>query len=95
MDSKRMKLLERAYEAEINAALGGHQLHMMQTKAALAETMVEEGYLAKCKVTVSGATVEGYELTHAGRMAYCMECEDELPNAEVSGAGTASAGLPG
>lgn len=74
MDSKRMKLLKRAYEAEVNAALGGHQLHMMQTKAALADTMVEEGYLARCKVNVSGATVEGYELTHAGRMAYCMTC---------------------
>ena len=94
MDSKRMKLLERAYTAEVNSALAGHRLHMMQTKSALAETMVEEGYLAKCKVKVSGATVEGYELTHVGRMTYCMECEDELPNAEVSGAGTASAGLP-
>lgn len=81
MDSKRLKLLERAYEAEINAALVGHRLHMMQTKAVLAKTMVEEGYLAECKVTVSGATVEGYELTHVGRMVYCMTCEDELPNA--------------
>lgn len=72
MDSKRMKLLERAYAAEINAALGGHPLHMMQTKSALAEAMVEEGYLAKCKATALGATFEGYELTHVGRMAYCM-----------------------
>ena len=74
MDSKRLKLLERAYAAEINAAFSGNGLHMMQTKAALAETLVEEGYLAKCKATVSGATFEGYELTHVGRMAYCMEC---------------------
>ena len=80
MDSKRMKLLERAYEAEIFAAIGSHGLHMVQTKAALAETMVEEGYLAKCKTTLHGATIEGYELTHVGRMAYCMTCEDELPN---------------
>lgn len=95
MDSKRLKLLERAYEAEVNAALSGHGLHMMQTKAALAETMVDEGYLAKCKATMSGATFEGYELTHVGRMAYCMACEDELPNAKVSGAGTASAAMTG
>ena len=78
MDSKRLKLLELAYAAEINAALSGHGLHMMQTKAALAETMVEEGYLAKCKAKISGATVQGYELTHVGRMAYCMECEDKF-----------------
>lgn len=90
MDSKRLKLLEWAYAAEVNAALGGRPLHMMQTKAALAETMVEEGYLAKCKVKVSGATVEGYELTHVGRMAYCMECEDELPNAEPIGGASLS-----
>lgn len=81
MDSKRLKLLERAYEAEISAALFGCGLHMMQTKAALAEAMVKEGYLAKCKATVSGATLGGYELTHVGRMAYCMTCEGELPNA--------------
>lgn len=84
MDGKRMKLLERAFEAEIDAALSGRGLHMMQTKSALAETMVEEGYLAKCKATMSGATFEGYELTHFGRMAYCMTCEDELPNAPQS-----------
>lgn len=65
MDSKRLKLLERAYESEISAALFGCGLHMMQTKAALAEAMVKEGY----------------ELTHVGRMAYCMTCEGELPNA--------------
>lgn len=84
MDKKRLALLEKAYEAEVSAALEGHWLHMMQTKAALAETMVEEGYLAKCKVSVSGATAEGYELTHVGRMAYCMTCE-EMPNAAVKG----------
>jgi hypothetical protein len=82
MDSKRLKLLERAYGAKIDAALMGHGLHMMQTKAALAKTMVKEGYLVACKATVSGATVEGYELTHVGRMAYCMTCEDEFPREE-------------
>jgi hypothetical protein len=55
--------------------LNGCQLHLMQTKAALAETLAEEGLLAKCKVSISGATVEGYELTHLGRMAYCMACD--------------------
>lgn len=79
MDKKRLALLERAFMAEINTAVGHHQMHMMQTKAALAEKMVEEGYLAKCTVKSFGATFSGYELTHVGRMAYCMECDDGLP----------------
>ncbi len=76
MDKKRLGLLEKAYAAEVNSARQGNQLHFMQTKAALAETMVEEGLLAKCKVQISGATVEGYELTHVGRMSYCMTCDE-------------------
>lgn len=77
MDSKRLKLLERAFEAEVEGALN-QGLHMMQTKSALAETMVEEGLLAKVRVKESGVTIEGYELTHVGRMTYCMECRDEV-----------------
>ncbi|HEX6827318.1 MAG TPA: hypothetical protein VF077_13445 [Nitrospiraceae bacterium] len=76
LDMKRWKLLERAYEAEINAALRGHGLHIIQTRAALAKTMVDEGYFDECTVVVSGVTVNGYSLTHAGRMMYCMECDD-------------------
>ncbi|GIK74441.1 MAG: hypothetical protein BroJett021_34290 [Chloroflexota bacterium] len=84
MDKKRLKLLERAYEAEVNAAFN-HGLHIIQTKAALAEVMVEEGYLAKCQVKVSGVTIEGYELTHLGRMTYCMSCEGEEPSPSDEG----------
>lgn len=80
MDSKRMKLLERAYGAEVDAALSGHPLHIIQTKVTLAETMVDEGLLAKWKGKLSGVTIEGYELTHAGRMTYCMSCDEEVPN---------------
>lgn len=77
MDKKRLRLLEKAFDSEVHAALHGSQLHMMQTKSALAETMVEEGLLAKCKIQISGVTVEGYELTHVGRMSYCMTCDDD------------------
>lgn len=77
MDDKRLKLLELAYGAEVDAALGGHNLHMMQTKSALAETMVEEGYLARFKTKLSGVTIEGYELTHVGRIAYCINNDEE------------------
>jgi len=85
MDKKRLILLEKAFEAEVRAALHGSQLHMMQTKSKLAETLVEEGRLSRCKVKVSGVTVEGFELTHFGRMEYCMTCDD-MPNVTVRGA---------
>jgi hypothetical protein len=75
VERKRLKLLEQTYEAEINAALCGHKLRMMQTKSALAEALVKEGFLAKCQVVESGVTIEGYELTHAGRMAYCASVD--------------------
>jgi acetoacetate decarboxylase len=71
---------------DIRFATGAKGLRSLAKELAeLAETMVEEGYLVKCKSTALGATFEGYELTHVGRMAYCMECKDELPNAERNG----------
>lgn len=76
MNAKRLNLLERAYDAEVNAALNGSGLHILQTKSALAKQMAEEGYLQEVKVTFSGVTVEGYELTHAGRMSFCMSCSE-------------------
>lgn len=75
MDKKRLELLERAFVVELTAALGGHRFYMMQTKSKLAEKMVAEGYLAKCKENISGATVEGYKLTSVGHMTYCKLCE--------------------
>lgn len=74
MDKKRLALLEKAFVAEINAGLNGHQLHLIQTKAKLAEVMAEEGLLAKRKVSMAGVAVEGYELTNFGHMTYCTLC---------------------
>jgi len=73
MDKERLALLAKAYDAEINAALSRSPLWLMQTKSKLATKMVKEGLLSKCEVTVHGIHYEGYELTHAGRMMFCME----------------------
>lgn len=72
MNKRELALLERAYKAEVKAALSNHVIHLIQTRSALAEKMVEEGYLTKCKMVVSGVTIEGYELSHLGRTSYCM-----------------------
>lgn len=76
MDKKDMALLEKAYAAEVNAVLGKSTLCMMQTAASKrADALVAEGLLSKVSKTFSGRyTVEGYVLTNAGRLAYCMTC---------------------
>ena len=79
MNKKDLDLLERAFNAEINAALAGRP-HPMQTRAkARADALVADGLLAKCVEVCRGIRIEGYELTHAGRLAYCLTCEDEAP----------------
>lgn len=75
MDKREMALLERAYSAEVSAALGKSGMNLMQTKSKLAEKLVEEGFLRKRSIRMHGpwpCTVDGYELTEAGRLAYCL-----------------------
>ena len=78
MNKKEIALLERAYTAEVEAALSKSRVHVMQTKAkTLADKLVSDGLLMAASVHTPGpwpCTVEGYELTEAGRLAYCMTC---------------------
>jgi len=76
MTKEDLALLEKAYAAEIDAALNKSGLFMMQTKATnRANRLVADGLLQKVKTTLAGRyTVEGYALTEAGRLAYCMTC---------------------
>lgn len=85
MTKEDMALLEKAYAAEVDAALSNSELYMMQTKATLrAEALVEDGLLRKVSKTFAGRyAVEGYALTEAGRLAYCLTCEDEPPNVQI------------
>jgi len=74
MNKKEFALLELAFGAEINAALSKSGIRLMQTKSKLADKLVEDGLLRKTEVRLSGpwpCTVKGYELTEAGRLAYC------------------------
>lgn len=76
-------LLEKAFAAEIDAALKGHGIHVIASKSKLAQKLVEEGLLEYVTLNLGrrdafGAiTVSGFRLTEAGRFAYCMTCGDE------------------
>lgn len=78
MEKKEIALLERAYTAEVEAALSKSGVHVMQTKAKqLADKLVADGLLRAASVRTPGpwpCTVDGYELTEAGRLAYCLTC---------------------
>lgn len=70
MNKRDLALLEKAFEAEIGAALNGTP-RVMQTKSARAEVLVAEGLLLKSEEVWRGVRMKGYELTHAGRFLYC------------------------
>lgn len=82
MDSKDLDLLEKAFSAEIDAAMNKSQLYMMQTKATKrADALVADGMLRKVSERLDGpwpCIVEGYALTELGRLAYCTSdrCDD-------------------
>ncbi len=76
MDKRSLNLLEMAYQAEINGAVNGG-IGLIQSKSKLARKLVEDGYLQDAITIIKGAfpvTVEGYCLTHLGRMTYCATC---------------------
>lgn len=79
MNKKELALLEKAFCAEIDAAMN-QGIHLLQTKAKLAEKLVNEGYFEKrvLQRNVGGLTmtVTGYELTHLGRLTYCASCPE-------------------
>lgn len=75
MNSRELALLEKAYSAEVDAALGGGS-RLVQVRSKLAEKLVLEGYLREAQEVVgtgiSAVRIRGLELTEAGRLAYCM-----------------------
>ena len=76
MTKQELNLLERAFAAEIGAAIEGTP-RLVATKSKVAAALVSDGLLAKCVEVWRGVKFEGYELTHAGRFAYCATCDDE------------------
>lgn len=72
MTKAELKMLERAFEAEIYDRLP------FQTKSKLAEKLVYDGYLQRMERTFGGrfpVVCKGYALTLLGNMTYCFSCE--------------------
>lgn len=82
---RELALLEKAFAAEIDAAIAGHGIHVVASKSKLAQKLVEDGLLEYVTLDLGrrdafGAiTVSGYQLTEAGRLAYCSTCSAPSP----------------
>lgn len=71
MTKPELAMLEKVYGAEVNAAFSTTGIHLFQTKSKVARKLTDEGYLHFTHTVWQGVRIEGYELTHAGRLAYC------------------------
>lgn len=71
MKKFELQLLEKVWEAEVNAAFSATGIHLFQTKSKVAQKLADEGYLNFTSIKFQGITISGYELTHAGRLTYC------------------------
>ena len=70
---KTLKALEKVFGAEIENRLP------FQSKAKIYRELCDQGLLEPMERTFGGrlpVTVSGYQLTHAGRLAYCISCDD-------------------
>lgn len=73
MNARELDILERCFVAEITSALEGGP-HVHQTRSKVAKSLADDGFLRENTVVLGGqfpVTITGYELTHAGRFAYC------------------------
>jgi hypothetical protein len=77
MRKRELDLLGKAFNAEIDSAIN-KGIGLFQTKSKLAEKLENDGLLKKETIILDGkfpVKIEGYSLTHAGRMTYCMSCD--------------------
>lgn len=73
----KIALLERAFTAEIDSAQ--HKCpNLIQSKAATALQLVEDGLLLHARVVWHGAILEGFRLSDLGMIAYCEHYKTEL-----------------
>lgn len=77
-----MKMLERAFAAEVENRLP------FQSRSEIAHRLARDGYLQPMAVEYpadrfGSITVRGWQLTHLGRLTYCMSCDE--PHAAKEG----------
>lgn len=83
MSKAEIDALGRVYENEVERSIGPRKHDFpFQSRAAIYKRLVAGGLL-ESRTVMHGAPplsvrIEGYELTHAGRMLYCLSCEDDV-----------------
>lgn len=73
LTTAELRALGRVFAAEVEGRLP------FQSKAKIFRELCESGMVEPMEWTLGGrlpVTVSGYQLTHAGRMAYCCSCRD-------------------
>ena len=77
MSQKELALLEKAFAAEIDAAINKTP-RVMQTRSKLAAKLVADGLLREASEVFGhgpfAVRLAWYELTELGRLAYCTSC---------------------
>lgn len=81
MTKAELRMLERLYSAEIEAALSGHDLRgIVQSKSKLLPKLEADGFVRRVERVIKDRfgsfTVSGWELTLAGNAAYCLTCDE-------------------
>lgn len=66
-----MKALEKVFEATIDNKLP------FQSKAKVYRVLEIAGYIQPFTDTISGVVIKGYQLTHPGMLAYCMNAKED------------------
>lgn len=74
MTKAELAALEKVFAAEIDNRLP------FQSKAKIYQRLCEDGYLEPMARNFGhdrfGVIVTGYQLSHAGRLEYCLSCSD-------------------
>lgn len=73
-------LLEKAFAAQVDAALRGHGIDVISSDSRAAARLVERGLLERVSRRIANRSgggswlATGYALSVAGHMAYCASC---------------------
>lgn len=77
MRKAELKMLEKLFAAEVDAALSGQELRgIVQSKSKLLPKLEADGLVQRVKREFPSRfgrlTIEGWQLTLAGNAAYCL-----------------------
>jgi hypothetical protein len=85
MTKPQRRALERLYVASLPPEFGGAALGIVQSKSKAFNALAEQGLCGWVEQVIGGrfpVSVEGWVITPAGHLAYCMSC-DPTPDSET------------